>query len=115
MSDHSGDAEKHGECDSSRAHRVDRLIVIGLLGLLGLIILILALILRYGEKPKERNRCTERIGRGTIASMKKRYPPDKYDITCDPQTGIVYAGLKPLYRGADAGITDDGGDAGLQR
>jgi hypothetical protein len=60
-----------------------------------------------GNKPKERNRCTERLGKWSIADMKEKYPEDKYDITCDPKTGAVYATQKPLDGGVDGGGKSD--------
>jgi hypothetical protein len=75
----------------------------GLPRLCGLVVLLSALATGCGDAPKDRDRCTERASRKLMAEVKEKYPPDKWQITCDPKTGFVYHTQKPLDGGVDGG------------
>lgn len=103
MTELSEKAKDREEPGSSPVDGTGRAIVIGLLGLLAVSAGLMIYGLRPGDKPKERNYCTERSGRRTIYLVKEKYPEDRYDITCDPKTGIVTATEKQPDAGSDGG------------
>src|SRR5262245_2507247 len=105
LSENAGDPEGR-----DRAPRRASLLIIiaGLLGLCMVAAVLIASVLDHGDKPKERNRCTEKAGLRAIYLAKEKHPPDKYNIICDPTTGIVYTTEKLLGGGIDGGEVDGG-------
>jgi hypothetical protein len=77
--------------------------IAGLPELCGLVVLLIALVAGCGNKAKERDYCTERAASKLMAEVKQKYPQDKWEVTCDPKTGVVTHTQKPLDGGVDDG------------